>query len=551
MVRSCVISTVVFLLSVQSHGEEPHSVGLENMAKTLRGDVRLIAMGDSYSAPYYSRVPLACLRVWPIPNITALECGASTSSHLFRCSSECSPVSNIQSSDDLGYTVERDGGETFFSLPVRGLREIFTSKKFDDLGSNLLFEYKWNSAGIEFLSSGVHGTFSEIGDDLSFRFLYRCPSSLSLQVNEIKLLDNGTDVGTMQLQTGARPFWHLGEDPTAESRPAIPRQINAASVDYPAVNNLNGLLKMQLEQLEPLAGTNQYFEPAGCVYYHQDNGSRSEGFYYSYMADDSWSYSGFGCDTEGGDHHDKKYSLEQFTHWLDITTLDRNQTTVFMWYFAPEALSYSTAIEQMTNMINQANQSAELVGLTSTQHLIVISHLFEMNADDEQTKQYLQNQQNAAFDIAATVENISAASIYEATDNVLFTGSSAIPWLLYKGFDTFEFGSNSMNLIDFSNGDFLDSQNVHPKNETSAAFFAAILGEIIREAGCSADINSDGFISIGDLLTVIGALGETYVEEDINEDGIVDVLDLLFVIDNWGECWPVQAPFNTPAFRTK
>ncbi len=160
------------------------------------------------------------------------------------------------------------------------------------------------------------------------------------------------------------------------------------------------------------------------------------------MADDSWSYSGFGCDTEGGDHHDKKYSLEQFTHWLDITTLDRNQTTVFMWYFAPEALSYSTAIEQMTNMINQANQSAELVGLTSTQHLIVISHLFEMDADDEQTKQYLQNQQNAAFDIAATVENISAASIYEATDNVLFTGSSAIPWLLYKGFDTFEFGSN-------------------------------------------------------------------------------------------------------------
>ena len=536
------------------HGvaEEPHSVGLENMAQTLRGDVRVIAMGDSYCAPFFSRVPFASLRVWPIPTISAIGCGAPSSSHLFRCVSDCAPVSNIQSSDDLGYTVEREGDETFFTLPIRGLLEIYTSKKFDDFGNDTLFQYKWNSGGKEFLSNGVHGDFTESGDNLAFRFLYRCPSSLSQQVEELKILDNGANVGTLDLQNGARPFLHLGEDPTAGARQAIPRQINAAATDFPAVNNLSGLLRMNLEQLEPLAGTNQYLEPAGCVYYHKDPSESIEnGFYYSYMADDSWSYSGFGCDTEGNDHHDKKFSLDQFTHWLDVTTLNRDQTVVFMWYFAPESLGYDTAHERMLDMIDQANDGANLVGLTSVQHLIVISHLFNMSADDEQTRQYFQNQQNAAFDIASSYENIAAASIYAATDETLFTGSSAIPWLLYKGFDSFEFGSNAVNLIDFSNGDLLDSENVHPKNETSAVFFAAMLGEVIRDAGCKADITSDGYINTTDLLEVIGNIGNTYVDEDINNDGIVDIQDLLLVVDGWGECWPVQAPFDSNPFRRK
>ncbi len=97
MLRSIIISAVVTMVCLHGVADEPHSVGLENMAQTLRGDVRLIAMGDSYCAPYFFRVPLAGLRVWPIPKIAALACGASTNSHLFRCSAQCSPVSNIQS----------------------------------------------------------------------------------------------------------------------------------------------------------------------------------------------------------------------------------------------------------------------------------------------------------------------------------------------------------------------------------------------------------------------------------------------------------------------
>jgi hypothetical protein len=536
------------------HGvaDEPHSVGLENMAQTLRGDVRLIAMGDSYSAPFLARVPLAGLRVWPIPNIMALGSGACTYSAPITCTPKCNPVSVILSSDSQGYTVERNTLDKFFTLPIFGIQEIFTSIDFDDQGSNQLFTFQLNTPFINNLSSGVHGPFVNFDDNLKFRFLYRCPTNLLEQIEEVRVVDNYSEVGTIQLRTGSRPLWHLGENPLNGPREAIPKQINASANDFSAINNTTGTLRMHLEQTSSLAGTNQYFEPSGCVYYHQnEDGVREQGLFFSYLADGSWSYSGFGCDTEGIDTHDKRFSLEQFTHWLDVTTLDRDQPTVFMWYLAPEALSYDYAHELMSSMIDQAEAGANLVGLTSFQHLFVISHLFDMyNTDIEIEHQYFINQQNAAYDLAATRQNVSAASIYAATDKVMFTGPDAVQWLINHGFESFEFGINNINLAVTSNGDLLDLSNVHPKNDYSAAFFAAVLGDIIREAGCPADIVNDGYINTNDLIAVINGW-EQQGETDINGDGVTNVTDIIILINSWGECWPVQAPFNTPAFRSK
>jgi hypothetical protein len=550
MLRQFLLSVSVAILCMRGYADSPTAVGLENMAKTLRGDVRLIAMGDSYCAPYFARVPLAGLRVWPIENISAICSGAPMNSHMFICSAQCNPVALIQSTDKFGYTVERSSPATYFTLPLRGLQEIYTSKTFDDEGSDQLFEFGMNYSGFNLLSNGVHGRFAELGDDLAFRFLYRCPTDRAFQVEQIKLLDYSEEVGIMQLQDGARPLWHLGEDATAGSRLAVPAHINAAAGDYPARNNIDGYLKMRLEQIESLVGSNQYFEPAGCVYYHRDaGGNREEGLYYGHVADDSWSYSGFGCNTEGVDTHDKRYSLEQFTHWLDVTTLDRNQPTVFLWYLAPENLDYDDAKEQMTNMIDQADSAATLVGLQTVHHLIVVSHLFDMpQFNSKEELQLVTHQQNAAYDLASLRPNVAAASIFEATDHVMFTGTAAIPWLVEHGFDAFEFGTNSIDLVELSNGDLLDTLNVHPKNPEAAAFFSAILGDIIREAGCPADLVPNGITDVHDLLLVIGNWGGQG-EGDINEDGNVSILDILHVIDGWGECWPVQAPFSTSYFK--
>ena len=356
MVRSCVISTVVFLLSVQSHGEEPHSVGLENMAKTLRGDVRLIMMGDSYCAPFFARVPVAALRTWPIPSIFAIGGGAPVSSQLFECFDRCNPVSLIQSSDNLGYAIERQTSKSFFTLPLRGLREIYPSDDFDDEGTNLLFEFKLDLTGRNFLSDGVHGPFTQTGDNVQFRFLYRCPSNISMQLEEISFSDGSTESGVAQLRDGARPLWHLGEEPGTNTRLAVERQINALATDFPANNNINTTLTVGLSQTSSLAGTNMYFEPAGCIYYKQtEEGIPAKGLYYNHISDDSWSYSGFGSNAEGNGTHDKKFSLNQFTHWLDVTTLDRDQPTVFMWYLAPEARNYDSIFSLITNMIDRTS----------------------------------------------------------------------------------------------------------------------------------------------------------------------------------------------------
>ena len=198
-----------------------------------------------------------------------------------------------------------------------------------------------------------------------FRFLYRCPSDIEQQVEQIKVFDFSEEVGVMHLRDKARPFWHMNEDPTDGTREPVPKQINAYSVDFPAHNDVGGQMRMTLEQLKPLAGTNQYFEPAGSVYYQQNkSGMREHGLYFSYVSDASWSYHGFGCDTEGTSTHDKRFSQSQFTHWLDVTTLDRNQPVVFMWYLAPETLDYDTSLSRMKNMIAQAEASSNLIGLT-------------------------------------------------------------------------------------------------------------------------------------------------------------------------------------------
>ncbi len=552
MVYHLLISAAIALLPSSGNQERVVSIGLEKIANILRGDVRLIAMGDSYSSPFFGRVPLASLRVWPIQNISAICGGAAKTTHLFSCSSQCEPVSLIQAEDTLGYTIERNSPESFFTFPTLGLQEIYTSNTFDDQGTDNLFTFSFNEIGYTYLLDGVHGKFSEQGDGVHFRFLYRCPFSNTNQIEQVKVLDNTQEVGAINLRNGARPLWHQGENPILGTRDAVPNQINASAQDFPAQNDTNGLLTMRLAQTEPLQGTNQYFEPAGCVYYHSDNnGAREQGLYYSYIADGSWSYSGFGCDTEGSDVFDKRFSLEQFTHWFDVTTLDRLQTTVFMWFLAPEQLSYNTAMSRMTDMIDQVNASADLIGISNVEHLIVIGSLFNLTNDVALTKEYIRNQQEAAFDLATIRSNVAAASLFAATDEVMFDGAAGIPWLLYHGFDQFDIGPTTIDLVENTGGNLFDIWGIHPSSTNAAAFFAALLGEMIRDAGCQADIVVDGYINTTDLLAVLSRIGEEYVKEDINEDGIVDVLDILLVIDGWGECWPVQAPFNTPAFRSR
>ena len=58
----------------------------------------------------------------------------------------------------------------------------------------------------------------------------------------------------------------------------------------------------------------------------------------------------------------------------------------------------------------------------------------------------------------------------------------------------------------------------------------------VSNCNTNGDINSDGVVSVADLLLVIDQWGESNSSADLNNDGIVDVSDLLIVVGNWGPC---------------
>ena len=537
-------TTSLLTAALLGGGPPVTSIGLEEMAHRLRGDVRVIVMGDSFSSPYINRMPLSTLQSWPIPFISAIQGGAATSSHLVQCIPYCSDSSLIQVSDAEGYTAERRSDPpVYFGLPVRGAQEAFGDASFTPGTSGKLFEFRLRE---DKFNDGVHGSFSQPDDSLKFRLLHLAPGDAEANgVLQVDLINEQGAVAPTPLVDGVRPHWHLGGDPEGETAMAVDRQINAAATDIDCTRGPSARHRVRLHETDPIAGSNRYLQPAGGVWYHcDDDGARRPGFYYSYLADDGWSYYGFGGGNGASSSHDRRCSATQVTHWMDVTTLDRNQPVVVLWYLAFEPTGETSARTQMNGMIDRVDAGAEAIGLTDVHHLVVVPHMITFSVGDgPEARALAEAQQAIAFELALERENVATASLYAATDGVLFDGRpEAVDWLLEHGFDDFHYGSNQVDLVTASNGDLLDHGEVHPDDEHAAAFLATMLGELIREAGCPADVHVDGIITVQDLLVVLADWNQAGLG-DINDSGSTDVLDLLLVIEAWGDCWPVQAPF--------
>ncbi|MCH2148589.1 MAG: hypothetical protein MK095_04075 [Phycisphaerales bacterium] len=520
------------------------SIGLEEMAQRLRGDVRVIVMGDSYSSPYINRMPMATLQCWPIPFMSAIQGGAATSSHLVQCIPYCSTSDLIQVSDADGYTAERSSDNAiYFGLPVRGAQEAYGDDAFSSGTDGKLFEFRLREDKFD---DGVHGSFSQPDDDLKFRLLHLAPGMADANaVQHVELINENGQSTPTALVEGVRPHWHLGGNPEVETGSAVERQINAAAIDIDCTRGPTARHRVRLHESDVITGSNRYLQPAGGIWYQCDeSGVRRPGFYYSYLADDGWSYFGFGGSSGASSSHDRRCSESQVTHWMDVTTLDRNQPVVVLWYLAFEPTDETTARVHMNNMIDRIDAGAQAVGLTDIQHLLVVPHMITFSVGDGPEARALAEQQQAiAFELAQERANVATASLYAATDGVLFDGRpEAVDWLLDHGFDDFHYGSTQIDLVSESNGDLLDYGEIHPVDEHASAFLATLLGNLIREAGCPADIHVDGVINVQDLLVILSEWGESG-SGDVDDNGITDVLDLLKVIESWGVCWPVQAPY--------
>ena len=523
---------------------QPVSVDLAPIADLLRGDVRLIWMGDSYCSTYLSRVPAAAMNTWPIDRITAMQGGAARNHGLLYAIKRCEPLELVQSSDPLGYRVERGNGTNHhFGLPVRGIQELRTTSDLVLGSDDEVLEFRLMN---ERLVTGNHGVFSNAGDRLRMRFLYRATTDPVDQLPAVRLQDHTGMRTDMDLAGSSRGFLHRGESPL-EGRPPVPGQINAALPDIDANNDLEGTNRVALSIDPGLLGTKQYLDTAGAIYYQVDEqGHRVPGLYFSYLADDSWAYRGFGDDLECEHTHDKVFTGEQLVHWLDVTTLDPDQPVVFAWYLNPEGHGYNSSRALMEGMIDLADDAAAEVRIASVQHLLITAHRTTFGAGDPVF--LMESQQRASFDIARDRDNVSAASIYAATDGILFNGSvEARTWLEDHGFDEFHFGTRTADLVSPPlYGRMLDYAGIHPNGDEGGAFFATILGDMLRSAACPGDVIPDGRIDVQDLLAVITRWGRP-AGGDHDPADVLDVAEQLkIILTNWGDCWPVQAPFGQP-----
>tara|TARA_Y100000589_G_scaffold287699_1_gene288639 strand:+ start:220 stop:1896 length:1677 start_codon:yes stop_codon:yes gene_type:complete len=538
----------MMLLAVAMTGSAlagPASANLESIARLLRGDVRMVVLGDSYSSNWFFRVPLAFMRSWPIPRITALTGGAKQYQDFMRCIALCEPVETIGPGDDFGFQILRqEPQETYFTLPVCSTREIRLSSEltFTSVPDRML-EFRVNNHRFE---PGVHGRFSASLDRLRFRMLYRAPEDPALLLPGLQLLDYAGRSTDFDLRSGARGMLNRNDDLDA-GHPAVAGQVNATWPDIDVHPDFYARVRAHVDN--DLIGTDTYLNPVGSLYYHVDqSGERIPGFYYSYLADSSWSYEGFCSDIAPTGPLDKRFPRSQFVHWLDATTIDPAQPVLFTWYFAPEVSPYEELKSTFERLVQECDLIGEQIGLQDVRHLIVIPHMYKFTGglgDNPAAHLVMQDHVQAAFELAGERSNVAAVSIYTATDGVLFDGSDeSKAWLLEHGFDEFEYGTLTADLVDEpQSGDLLDASDIHPLDEASAAFFATIVGDAIRRAGCPADLRPDGTIDVLDMLAIFERWGQSS-HADVDGSGVFDVGDLLAVLDAWGDCWPVQAPFD-------
>ncbi len=546
VVRQMFFHRVILGLSVcltLTHQSNADDESMAAIANALRNDARLLCIGDSLSTTFYNRIGVASLMAWPIKNVTAIGGGAGLGTPVVSCYEHCNPIARVLASDELGYTIERNTSkQQFFTLPVRGLKEIYGDDSFTAGSNGKLFEFNLN---VSSLQKSVSGPFLNTDDAMKFRYLYRAPSDSALHINNLSLRDNGALVMTFSPNQFARKLWHYGDEPDGFGQTAIPSQINACAIDIPANNHLYASARIVVAEYTPIKNSNRYVQVAGGIYYKTNEAnSPKEGLYFSSLSDDSWSYSGFCSNTEGQGTHDKQFSLEQFTHWLDVTTLRREQPIVFMWQFGIEPLPQSVVHARYESMIEQADAGAKAIGIEKTYHLLITPYMMKVGGTaGKDAHQYLQEHQAACDAIAQEQTHVGAVSIYEATEGVLFIGTNtANDWLLERGFNAFDCGSETIALCDTYFGNFLDGGIVHPSHEDAAKFFAAIVGNEIRKKACHTDLVPDGEIGITDVLEVISTWGTPY--GDVTGDGETNVSDILEIIDTWGECWPIQEPFT-------
>lgn len=529
------------------------STNLHRVGLLLDGDARAVWIGDSWCRlNFHTRLPFGAIAIWPGLNVTAASAGFKTGNRYSQAMDYTSGDGGLVDINALNaWQVETNGGsQTHFGLPMNDLTMLFGAPGLviPQSGNNA-HKISWLRLSYAGWVLTDNGPFSTIDDNIMARAWYYSPLNPSDMVGQVVLHDTlGAPLLSFSPATEARALWSLGGDPSLGlPAAAVPSQMNAAYLDVPvaAVPNPGPGLRVLEDPAFPIASSEQYWFFGGMTLYKTDEfGNRLPGYYHSGLSQDSWSVAGFADDTpsNGG----KNFSDEQLTRWLDITTIDRQQTPVVIMHIATENLSFEQLLIRMGKVLDRFRAAFAAICTTPPRFLLVGSYMHKLPGRTLAESRTAIGTFDAVYaSLAASEPDCSFYSIYNATDGVFFTTDQyggqgaqqlARDWLDANGFATITFGGTTYNLSTADNGGVdgvFINDGLHIKSIQGAAFYAKLLGDAIATARCPGDFNSDGIADTRDVIAFLSAWAAGDMAADFNGDGDINTLDVIAFLNAW------------------
>jgi hypothetical protein len=528
------------------------SSGLYRVKDLFTGDVRALWVGDSWALlNNTARLPYGSLLVWPIGRLEAVcvgfhRFGLGGSADYTSGPGSLTPVDSAH-----GWIAEiNEDGPARIAVPVNDITRV-------DGDPGLVLDGGWagpprvQDLGIRngIISAGDLPVFTAPGDHANARVLYYCPRDLPDLAESVTVLDqDATVLATPALRAGARGFWHLGDDPIGgAARVPLSSQMNALAADLPLGTNLgNGPRLVVAENPDlPLVGSGGAWFLAGGVFYRTDAaGERVPGYYHSVLSTVSWQLYDFA--TSAPSTGNKRFTDEQLIPWLDVTTLDRQQSPIIILHIATEQLDESIARQRVEAICQRFRDAYASIGTVAPRFLLVGSYMSRTGNDlDPSDRLYVEAFNAAMLSVAQDFSDCAFVSLYAMTDGTYFTSDArggpgtqqaARDWLDANGWSTISYGGSSYNLSSADDNGLdgvLSADGLHIGFPPAAAFFAKLIAQEIQASRCPADFNNDGSANTLDVLAFLNAWNADDPSSDIDGNGEIDTRDVLAFLNLW------------------
>lgn len=463
---------------------------LERAGDMHIGDVRSIWVGDSFASPFaFSRVFPAVLKGITYQNLTALGVGSDASLDYLLWSSQVTGREPVRIANGNDYEVQNfTGGGSYFGLPTYAMQEFYFDFVVGIPPSGEFWRFEIVNSD---LADGNTGRFTNAGDTLSARILYRTPNLISDQFPDCQMSNtqasssSSEDPATpVDLDSGARPLYSSGKNPgidPTETPPANRIVASGATHTWSSEMDGNPVLTVEEGASDPTLAPGEYFTSAGLTVYHSTpTGARIQGQYLQVIADSSWSFVRHTVDAESTGANPKQYLDDQLLTWVDSTTLSLNQKTIVIPYMDVENADLATQKLRMTNHLARWRTMMSDIGIDDFVYFILIPHLHRVaGLTEAQSRDVFEDFRDAAYEMADENDDVCALSLYDHTGLNWFSGArqNSIDWLTDNGFSTFSYGT--VGPLDLTSGGtdatLLDAGYLHPNGVNSAIAFATMI----------------------------------------------------------------------------